>query len=136
MPGWARSRATRIVEAWGRHDAGERRAILDRAQAAGGAAARRVSRELVDLMERDPDEHRVTPLQIVRTGHREVTEVLREAGIPPIERDEFAERSFPDDDYGLVPDTLADFDDEDLASLHLAWGVAKATVHKARRRDP
>jgi hypothetical protein len=48
-------------------------------------------------------------------------------------RDEFAERAWPDDDYGLVPDTLADLGDDDLAPLHLAWGVAKATVVRARR---
>lgn len=136
LPSWARAQAERIVDAWGRHEGDARRAILDRAQSAGESAALRVTEQLRDIMERDPDDHRVTPLQVVRSAYREVTVVLREAGIPPVERDEFTERSFPDDDYGLVPDTLGDLGDEDLAPLHLAWGVAKATVHKARRGNP
>lgn len=136
LPPWAREQAERIVDAWGRHEGEERRKILDRAEAAGEMATRRVTAELRDVMERDPDDHRVTPLQVVRTAYREVTVVLRDAGIPPVERDEFAERSFPDDDYGFAPDTLEDLGDEDLALLHLAWGVAKATVHKARHGGP
>ncbi len=136
LPGWAHAQAERIVDAWGHHEGDERREILDRARAAGEEAARRIAAELQDVIERDPDDHRVTPLQVVRTAYQEVTVVLREAGIPPVERDEFAERSFPDDDYGFAPDTLEDLGDEDLAPLHLAWGVAKATVHKARHQGP
>lgn len=132
LPGWARHEAARLVDAWGRHDADERRAILDRAESAGEAAARRVSGELGALMALDPDEQTATPLQLVRTAYREVAEVLSEAGIPPVERDGFAERALPDDDYGLAPETFADLGDDDLAPLHLAWGVAKATVHQAR----
>jgi len=35
--------------------------------------------------------------------------------------------------YGLVPRTLGDLGDPELAPLHLAWGMAKATVIRARR---
>ena len=40
-----------------------------------------------------------------------------------------------DDIYGLVPRTLGDLGDPELAPLHLAWGMAKATVIRARRRS-
>lgn len=133
VPAWSVREVARILDAWGGHDAGEREALLRAASAAGERAAERVVSELGELFRLDPLEQRVTPLQLVRTVYREPTEVLREAGVPAVVRGEFAERSFPDDDYGLVPDTLADLGDEDLAPLHLAWGVAKATVHKARR---
>lgn len=134
LPGWARREAARLLDAWGRHGATEREELLARAEAAGEDAARRVAAELEELFALDPDEQRATPLQVMRSAHREVGAVLREAGVPPVERDEFAERAMPDDVYGLAPETPADLDD-DLTPLHLAWGVAKATVHKARHAD-
>lgn len=133
LPSWAVREVARLLDAWGRHDAEEREEILWWARTAGEHAATRVVSELEELLARDPAEQRDTPLQIVRTAHREVGVVLRDAGVPPVERDAWAEEAFPEDDYGLVPDTLADLGDEDLTALHLAWGVAKATVHKARR---
>jgi hypothetical protein len=54
------------------------------------------------------------------------------AGIPGVVRDEFAERAWPDDRYGLVPAGLADLGDPDLGPLLLAWGMAKAKVIRAR----
>ena len=50
-----------------------------------------------------------------------------------VERDEFAERAWPDDTYGLVIHGLGDLGDDDLAPLQLAWGMAKAKVVRARR---
>ena len=58
--------------------------------------------------------------------------MLEAAAIPPVERDEFDERAWPDDRYGLVPRTLGDLGDPDLAPLMLAWGMAKAAVLRAR----
>ena len=49
-------------------------------------------------------------------------------------RDQFANSSFPDDVYGLVPATWADVDPS-LHEIGITWGAAKAFVHKARRRD-
>ena len=69
----------------------------------------------------------------MRSAYREPTGVLAEAGVPPIVRDEFDERAWPDDVYGLVPRTLGDLGDPELAPLHLAWGMAKATVIRDRR---
>src|SRR3989440_372704 len=100
---------------------------------AGVAAARRIVAELRALFSVDPVQQPATPLEVVRTAFREPTAVLAEAGVPPIVRDEFDERAWPDDIYGLVPRTLGDLGDPELAPLHLAWGVAKATVVRARR---
>jgi hypothetical protein len=47
-------------------------------------------------------------------------------------RDEFQERTWPDDIYGLVPANLGELGDPDLAPLHLAWGMAKAGVLRSR----
>lgn len=134
IPAWAVAEVARIVEAWGARDEVEREEVLLKAQRAGELASRRVVAELEALYALDPMEQRATPLQIIRSVYREVGQVLREAGIPPVERGRFAERSLPDDDYGVAPTTLADLGDDDLQALHLAWGVAKATVHKARRQ--
>jgi hypothetical protein len=57
---------------------------------------------------------------------------LEAAAIPAVERDGFDERAWPDDRYGLVPRTLGDLGDADLAPLMLAWGMAKAAVLRAR----
>jgi hypothetical protein len=45
-------------------------------------------------------------------------------------RDEFEERSFPDDRYGLAPRTFADLDDT-LGPVQLVWGLAKAALLRA-----
>ena len=68
----------------------------------------------------------------MRSAYREPTAVLDAAGIPPVERDEFDERAWPDDRYGLVSHDLGDLGDADLAPLQLAWGMAKAKVLRAR----
>ena len=79
------------------------------------------------------DEQRTGPLAVIRTAVRYPTEVLAAAGVGPVQRDEFAERSFPDDVYDLAPASFADLD----PALHepgLVWGAAKAHVVLARRR--
>lgn len=95
---------------------------------AGAEAARRVGVELTALFALPVAEQQATPLEIVRTAYREPTAVLHAAGVPSVVRDDFDERAWPDDDYGLVPRTLGDLGDERLAPLHLAWGMAKAAL--------
>jgi hypothetical protein len=120
-----------IADAWGRLDADERARLDAHALTAGDAAAARVAAALRDFFATPPDQQRTTPLEIVRTATREVTEVLAAAGIPAVERDEFSERTFPDDQYDVTPATLADLGDDDLGPLQLAWGLAKAKVLRA-----
>jgi hypothetical protein len=134
VPGWVQTQVGRLLDAWGRAPA----EIGVRAQAqsveAGTAATRRIVDQLRALFAVDPTQQQATPLEIVRSVYREPTAVLAAAGVPPIVRDEFDERAWPDDVYGLVPRTLGDLGDPELAPLHLAWGMAKATVIRARRR--
>jgi hypothetical protein len=85
------------------------------------------------LLASDADEQAATPLEVVRTAYREPTGVLAAAGVPAVVRDEFDERAWPDDRYGLVPRSLGDLGDDALSPLHLAWGMAKAAVVRARR---
>ena len=72
----------------------------------------------------------------MRSAYREPTAVLAAAGIPPVERDEFDERAWPDDRYGLVVHDLGDLGDDELAPLQFAWGLAKAKVLRARVDAP
>ena len=89
--------------------------------------------EILFELGRDIDDQADTPLAILRGAVEYPTEVLRRAGVPPVERDEFARRSFPTDVYGLAPANLADVAPE-LAEPGLVWGAAKAHAHLARRR--
>ena len=136
LPAWVVAQVCRILDAWGRADDATRARAEADAVDAGSRAAARVTAELRDLFALDPAEQRVTPLEIVRSAVREPTGILVTAGVPPIDRDAFAERSFPDDRYGLVPVTLGDLGDEELGPLQLVWGMAKAAVLEARREHP
>lgn len=134
VPRWVRAQVTRLLDAWGRVTPDARVVAEERAAVAGAAAAQRVTAGLRELFATEPERQAVTPLEVVRSVYREPTEVLAAAGVPPVARDEFDERSWPDDIYGLVPRTLGDLGDPDLAPLHLAWGMAKATVLRVRHR--
>ena len=98
-----------------------------RAKADVGGAVRR-------LLETDIDQQTTTPLALLRSAVRYPTELLKQAGVAPVERDRFAEEAFPDDIYDLTPASFADLDPE-LAEPGLAWGAAKAFVHKRRHRS-
>ncbi len=99
----------------------------------GARTRARVVPEVRRLLELDVDEQRANPLAVIRAAVAVPTEVLRGAGVPPVRRDEFAERSFPNDAYDLSPAAFADVD----PALHepgIVWGAAKAHVILARRR--
>jgi hypothetical protein len=133
LPGWVERAVAHILDAWGRTPPDARGRAEHDAVDAGRAATARVIGELRALFALDPEEQRSTPLEIVRRAYREPTAVLAAAGVAPVERDEFAERAWPDDTYGLVVHGLGDLGDEDLAPLQMAWGLAKAKVLRARR---
>ena len=132
LPGWVERSVTRILDAWGRTPADARARAERDAVEAGRAASRRVVGELRELFALDAAEQRSTPLEIVRRAYREPTAVLAAAGVAPVERDEFAERAWPDDTYGLVVHDLGDLGDGDLAPLQMVWGLAKAKLLRAR----
>jgi hypothetical protein len=148
LAAWTERAVRRILDAWGRADAATRARAEAEAAAAGPRVAARIGSELRTLFALDPEDMPATPLEVVRTAVREPTAILEAAGVPPVERDEFAERSWPADRYGLTPATLGDLtdtgrppgphpDDTDgLSPLQLVWGVAKVAVLRARRTLP
>lgn len=130
LPGWT----VRVVEA---RCAGAGITVDDdvhhRAEAAGEQVRVEASSAVRTLLRRDVDDQPTTPLALLRGAVAAPTRLLRELGVPPVERDEFESASFPDDVYGLSPQNFADID----PALHepgLQWGAAKAYVILARRR--
>jgi hypothetical protein len=122
----------RIVAAWGRLDAGAREQIAGAIRSEATTITAALADELRAFFDTDPDAQRATPLQIVRRLADRPTQLLRGAGIPPIERDEHEERINPDDDYGLAPRNLSDLPEPGLAPALMAWGAAKAVVIRSR----
>ena len=71
---------------------------------------------------------------MLRGAVRYPTAVLEAAGVPPVVRDEFAERAFPADVYDLAPATWRDLD-ESVHEPGLVWGAWKAKTFLDRRRQ-
>lgn len=97
-------------------------------------AARTVMPKLRVLLRLDIDRQRSTPLEVIRKAVPFPSRVLQLAGVPEVERDEFATRQLPTDVYDLTPMSLAAVH-EDLHMPGLEWGAAKAHVHLRRRRE-
>jgi hypothetical protein len=133
LPGWVLACVSRVVLAvTGSELSG---AIAAAASEAGVRAAESVGAEVRTLLALDVDSQISTPLAIIRSAAvRYPTEVLQQAGIPPVERDPFAMRAFPADIYDLSPASFADLS-PDLVDAGIAWGAAKAFVHKQRHRS-
>ncbi len=131
LPQWVERSVERVhVQALGRRPPPEVRAA---AAEAGRAAATDVGTKVRELLRADVDEQWTGPLAVVRRAVPYPTAVLRDAGVPPVERDDVAVRQFPDDAYDLSPASFADLD-PGLHDAGLVWGAAKAHVHLARRR--
>jgi hypothetical protein len=128
LPGWVRAQVERIARAWGRLSDAEHARLSAVVDPVARVTTARVVGDLRELLAADAVSQRSTPLQVVRSAYREPTDLLRSFGIPPVTRDAFDERAWPDDDYGLVPHTLGDLGDPDLGPLLLAWGLAKTAV--------
>jgi hypothetical protein len=130
VPGWVeRSVAVRYQQWAGRPvPVG----VVERARRAGRDAVAALEPTLGELLATDVDEQRGNPLAILRSGVRFPSAVLREAGVPPVERDAQSQAMFPDDVYDLSPAAFADLD----PSVHepgLVWGAAKAHIMMRRR---
>jgi hypothetical protein len=128
LPIWVHRCVSRIMTAWTGTVAAE---VEEAAEAAGLRARAEVGGRVRDLLARDIDDQASTPLSILRAAVAFPTEVLHAAGVPPVERDEFRVRAFPEDVYDLSPASFADVD----LSLHevaMAWGAAKAMAHRER----
>jgi hypothetical protein len=128
LPVWVRAQIERIADAWGRLGDAERARLATEADDVARVTTARVLGDLRELLAAAAEAQRSTPLQVVRSAYREPTALLRSFGIAPVVRDEFDERAWPDDDYGLVPRGLGDLGDPELGPLLLAWGMAKTAV--------
>jgi hypothetical protein len=130
VPGWIERLVRTRARQWSGHVSAE---VAAEAVTAGEAARDDVVPKLRRLLDADIDDQRANPLDLLRGATRHAAAVLERTGMPAVQRDQFAERSFPSDRYDLMPATWADID----PSLHeagITWGAAKAFVHKARRR--
>ena len=107
LPGWVERSVERLVLAYRGSVRPQERAA---ATQAGAAARDAVGPRVRQVLLTDIDAQTVSPLAVVRTAVSFPTEVLRAAGVPPVVRDEFVERQFPDDVYDLSPASFADLD--------------------------
>ena len=130
LPGWVVRSVHRIADAW-QPGLGER--LAPEARASASAAVAEVGPRVRGLLLTDVDAQRSGPLALLREAVRFPTLVLADAGVPAVERDDFAERAFPTDVYDLSPAAFADIDPM-LHEPGLVWGAAKAHVVLARRR--
>ncbi|MFM8974057.1 MAG: hypothetical protein ACKOOG_15810 [Actinomycetota bacterium] len=125
---WVVTVVTTRIDQWGALDPAERAAARAAAEAAGARAAARVADALEVLLARPAGEQPSTPLEVMRSLRSEATEVLADAGVPPVVRDDFEARAFPDDVYGIVLRSPVELGDDDLGGVLLAWGLAKTRV--------
>jgi len=93
-----------------------------------------VHSRLENLLSLDVLEQRTNPLAIFRQATRPITELLSNLGCSPVSRDEFNERSFPEDIYGLSPATWIDID-EALVEPGIEWGAWKAATVMMRKKN-
>lgn len=100
--------------------------VWAQAEAAGERAASEAADAIRDLQGR-------TPLEVLRAAVVYPTQILRDAGVPGVVRDDYARERFPDDDYDLTPTSFADVS-EAVGEAGLAWGAAKVMDHKARHQ--
>jgi len=89
--------------------------------------------DLRDLLARDVDEQSQSPLAVVRRAAATVGGALDALGVPRPTRDDQQRSLFPDDAHDLVPASFADLSD-DAGQAGIAWGAAKAFVHRRRHR--
>lgn len=127
---WVERSVARIAGAWSPGAAAD---LAGTAQAAGVQATEEIGGRVRALLALDVDAQPTGPLEVVRGAVRYPTEVLAAAGVPPVVRDEFAEASFPEDRYDLVPGGFRDLD-ESVHEPGIRWGAAKAHRILARRR--
>jgi len=101
-------------------------------RSAGRSIASALDARIREVLTADVDAGAGSPLAVLRAGTGPATDELRRLGVPPVDRDDFAVRNFPDDVYDLAPASFADVD-ESLHEPGLVWGAARAHVHLRRR---
>jgi hypothetical protein len=131
LPGWVEARVRFIYQAWTLDWSEE---IASDAQEAGKKCATEVGLRLRELLESGIEQQDTNPMSILRSATSYPTQVLKNYDVPPIERDDFLEDTFPDDVYGLTPAAFSDFG-QTAQELGIAWGAAKAHTHLSKRLE-
>lgn len=126
---WLSRLVDRVVVSQGLGEAIDR-AGLDRLVA---DTHRNLVHDLRSILELEAWEQRRNPLELVRSATAPITARLVEAGARPVPRDEFKERSFPDDVLDLSPATWSDVH-ADLHEVGLEWGAWKAAAIISHRK--
>ena len=130
LGGWVERSVTAVADAW---RPGASAGLVAPARDAAREAVADVGAQVRDLLESDVDLQHTGPLAVLRNAVQYPTAVLRDGGVPPVERDRFTVDAFPADVYDLSPASFADIDPR-LHEPGLVWGAAKAHVVLARRR--
>lgn len=105
----------------------------DRVSSVVARVGNEVHTNLRNLLLLDVLEQRTNPLAIFRQATRLISELLKTTGCAPVMRDEFDERSFPDDIFGLSPATWVDID-ETMVEPGIEWGAWKAASIMMRKK--
>ncbi len=123
LPGWvARTLASRAPE------------VGDDVVAAVTAEAEaEVLGDLCIVLAGDVDQPRQSPLSVVRRAGATVGGALDALGVAAPERDDQQRSLFPDDTHDLGPAAFSDLSEE-AGRAGIAWGAAKALVHRRRHR--
>lgn len=130
VPGWIEGAMRGRLHAAGLEPDAVLSARLDALAEAIGAV---IHTDLGALLALDVDDQRANPLAVLRAAVEPANALLAELGVPAPRRDEFEQRSFPTDTYGLGPATWSDVAD----SVHepgIVWGAWKAKTVLDRRR--
>ncbi|MFO7293394.1 MAG: hypothetical protein FWJ92_03895 [Actinomycetes bacterium] len=99
------------------------------------AGRRWLEESLTELLSLPFTEQRRGPLELFQAAMVFPTECMAEAGLEPVSRDPVAEAALPGDVYDLAPASTRDLGEE-VWSLHLAWGAAKAAAFRRRPAPP
>jgi hypothetical protein len=129
LPGWVTRSVEDIMGAWQGEVPPD---VADAAAAAGRRAQVETGAAVRALLAADIDAQRTTPLALLRQAVKYPTAVLRQAGVPPVDRDRFRQEAFPDDLYDLSPANWSDIAPS-LTEAGINWGAAKAFEHRRRR---
>ena len=131
LPLWVESSIYEIYQAWKGEAPKE---ITDQAQLAGKRCVTELIPALRELLESDTALQQTNPMSILRRASQYPTQVLKQNQVPPVQRDEYLETTFPEDIYGLTPAAFLDFG-QACHELGIAWGAAKAYLHLTERRE-
>lgn len=127
---WLRGLVDRVVSSQGLAGSVD----VERLERVISTASHDLLAALTRLLELDAWEQRRNPLELVRGATAGLTAELATLGARPVPRDEFKERSFPDDVFDLAPATWSDVH-PDLHEVGLEWGAWKAAAVISHRKS-